>query len=244
MTSDGKNALVVSYSGDAAYYELYLRSMSGGPPTRIGEGEPLGFSADGKWALSMILSSPPKLVLYGTESEASKSVDLGGLMMESAALMPDGRLLVVVSTPTGPGYYVQDVSGAHRSRLPVDHPVYGRPFVSPDGLKVAVNRRELGASHVYSLSGQHLRELPAHLIAAGWSSDSRSLFVFSPNEFVIRIQRLDIATGALTPWKEITPSEIAGSLGRTYLSINPDGDAYAYSIERMMTDLFIVEGLR
>jgi len=244
ITNDGKSALVVSYSGDAAYYDLSLRPMNGGAPTRIGEGEPLGFSADGKWALSMILSSPVKLVLYGIESEATKSVDVGGLAVASGVLTPDGRLLIVASTPAGTGYYVQDVSGAHRSRLPIDHAVSGRPYVSPDGLNLAVNGREPDASRVYSMSGQHLRDVPGQLTAIGWSSDSRSLFVFSSKEFPIRIQRLDIATGVLTPWKEIVPTDVAGALGHNYMSINPDGDAYAYSIERMMTDLFIVDGLR
>src|SRR5207253_10854353 len=110
ITNDGKDALVVSYSGDAAYYDLYLRPLNGGAPTRIGEGEPLGFSADGKWALSMILSSPVKLVLYGIESEATKYVDVGGMAIGRAALTPAGRLLIVASTPAGTGYSVQDVS--------------------------------------------------------------------------------------------------------------------------------------
>lgn len=60
----------------------------------------------------------------------------------------------------------------------------------------------------------------------------------------MKIQRLDIATGALTPWKEIAPAGLAGVLGRPSIVINPAGDAYAYTVPRMMTDLFIVEGLR
>ncbi|MGA8810402.1 MAG: hypothetical protein WB973_21230, partial [Thermoanaerobaculia bacterium] len=245
ITNDEKNALVVSYSGDDAYYDLYLRPMNGGAPTRIGEGEPIGFSPDGKWALSMILSTPAKLVVYGTESEATKPVDVGGMAIESATMLPDGGILLVVNRPTGgTDFYVQDENGAHRTRLPIEHAVSGRPRVSPDGLKVAVNARDSSTTQVYALSGQHLRDVPAPLTAAGWSSDSRSLFVFPPKEFPIRIQRLDIVTGALTPWKDVMPSDIAGALGHTYLCINPDGDAYAYSIERMMTDLFIVDGLR
>jgi hypothetical protein len=189
LTSDGKNALVVCYSGDAAYYDLYLRPSNGGPATRIGEGEPLGFSADGKWALSMILSSPPKLVLYGTDSEATKPIDLGGLKIVSADLTPDGRLLLVAATPRGPEYYLQDLDGAHRSKLPIDHPISGRALVSPDGSKVVVNGRSSGMSRVYSLTGQILRDAPAPLTVIGWSSDSRSLFVYSKNGFPLKVQR-------------------------------------------------------
>jgi len=243
LTNDGKNALVVCYSGDAAYYDLYLRPSNGGPATRIGEGEPLVFSADGKWALSMILSSPPKLVLYGTDSEVTKPIDLGGLKIVSADLTPDGRLLLVAATPRGTEYYLQDLDGAHRSKLPVDHPLSGRARISPDGLKVVVSARTSGTSTVYSLTGQRLRDLPAPLSVIGWTSDSRSLFVFPQNTFPLKIQRLDLATGVLTPWKEIMPTDIAGALDK-HVCITPDGNAYAYSIERMMTDLYIVDGLR
>jgi WD40 repeat protein len=245
VANDGKNALVVSYAGDAStYYDLYLRPMNGGAPTRIGEGEPLCFSPDGKWALSMILSSPPKLMLYGTESEATKPVNLGGLKAISACLLADGRLLLVASSaPATTDFYVQDIDGTHRSRLPIDHAGSGRPYVSADGLKLAVNDGESGVAHVYAMSGQHLRDVPGQLKAIGWSTDSRSLFVFSAQEFPMRIQRLDVATGALTPWKEVVPSEIAGNLGLTHMGINPDGDAYVYTIERMLTDLFVVDGL-
>jgi serine/threonine protein kinase len=242
LTRDGKNALVVSYSGDAAYYDLYLRPSNGGPATRIGEGEPLGFSADGKWALSMILSAPPKLVLYGTDSEATKPINLGGLKIVSAALTPDGRVLLVAATPQGTEYYLQDLDGAHRSKLPIDHPISGRALISPDGFKVVVNARSSGTSRVYSLTGQLLRDAPAPLTVIGWTSDSRSLFVYSKNDFPLKVQRLDLATGVLAQWKEIMPTDIAGALDK-YMCITPDGNAYVYSIERMMTDLYIVEGL-
>jgi hypothetical protein len=68
--------------------------------------------------------------------------------------------------------------------------------------------------------------------------------VLSPREYPIRIRRLDLTTGVVTPWKDVEPSDIAGALGRTRMSINSDGDAYAYTIERMLSDLYVVEGLR
>jgi hypothetical protein len=106
-----------------------------------------------------------------------------------------------------------------------------------------VNARSSGTSRVYSLTGQRLPDPPAPLTVIGWSSDSRSLFVFSKNDFPLKVQRLDLATGVLAPWKEIMPTDIAGALDK-YMCITPDGNAYAYSVERMMTDLYIVDGLR
>jgi len=247
ISNDGINALVTSYTGEgdqsSAFYDLYLRPMNGTPGTRIGEGEGLEFSADGKWALAMIFTTPAKLVLYGTNSEETKSVDLRGLSITGASMTPDGRFLLIANATTGSNVYLTDLNGSHRSRLPFAEPLTGRPVVSPDGLKVAFINRVMTGSSVWSLKGERLRDVPVHMMVTGWASDSRSVFVFKAGEIPIRIQRMDISTGTLTAWKEIIPSEIAGEFDAAFVRVNPDGDAYAYSIERMLTDLYIVEGL-
>ena len=121
VSADGKNAAVVTYGGDASlYYDLYVRSLAGGPGTRLGEGEPIQFSSDGKWVLAMILSAPPRIVLYGTESESSKTVNVAGLEVGACALFPDNRriLLAVRASAATFDYYVQDIASGNRTRLP------------------------------------------------------------------------------------------------------------------------------
>jgi len=247
VSVDGKNALIVNYGGDASrYYDVFIRPLSGGSAVRVGDGEPLEFSSDGKWALAIIFGSPVKLMVYGTESEASRAVDVAGLSVTGASFFPDGHRLFIVSTPTPTktDCYVQEIDSGKRSRLPIENVPTGarNPAVSPDGLKVAFGGRR-GESSVYALHGEHLRQLPAPYLVLGWTSDSRSLYVCQTGQLPLKIERFDIATGALTPWKEIAPADLAGLLGRPSIVINPDGDAYAYTVPKMMTDLFIVEGL-
>jgi len=246
LSADGKNALVVAYGGDSGlYYDIHLRPLNGGPSIRLGDGEPFGFSADGKWALALVLSTPVKVALYGTESEASKTVDVTGLAVTSAAWFPDGQRLFIVAhpTPARTDYYVQEIGSGKRTRLPIENGRPGDPIVSPDGLKVVMKDSDRG-SRVYSLDGATLRDLPPLYSTVQWTPDSSALYVFSTVELPIRIKRFDIATGAMTPWKEILPADMAGALGQPDVIVNPAGDAYAYTISKMMTDLFIVDGLR
>ncbi|MEO6258965.1 MAG: hypothetical protein ABIP63_01400 [Thermoanaerobaculia bacterium] len=60
----------------------------------------------------------------------------------------------------------------------------------------------------------------------------------------VRIRRLEVATGIVTPWKEIVSVDTSGMAGPAVVTINSDGDAYTYAVTKMSTDLFIVEGLR
>jgi hypothetical protein len=247
LSADGKSGLLANYGGDASrYYDIYDRPLSGGPAIRLGEGEPLGFSADGKWALGALLGSPVRLMVYGTESESSREVNVSGLSVMGAAWFPGGHrlLLVARSTAAKIDCFLQDLDSGKRSRLPIEGAPSENAFVSPDGLKVAFSERGFSGASVYTIRGQLLRQIPGPLVALSWTSDSRALFVCATSEMPLRIQRLDVSTGALTPWKEIASPDMAGALGHPVVVINPDGDAYGYTIAKFKTDLFIVEGLQ
>ncbi len=246
ISADGKNALLVNYGGDASrYYDTYLRPLNGAAPTRLGEGEPRGFSRDGKSVLALIISTQQKLFLYGTESESSQAIGNLSPVERTAALLPDGRRMLLIESvkPGSVDCYVQEIDSGKRSRLPIEHAPAGLPLVSPDGLAVAIVKGN-AATSVYSLTGQFLREVPVSYRPLGWSSDSRFLYVRSPGEIPVRIQRLEVATGIATPWKEIVSVDTSGMAGPIEVSINSDGDAYTYTVTKMITDLFIVEGLR
>jgi Tol biopolymer transport system component len=246
VSADGKNAAVVTYGGDASlYYDLYVRSLAGGPGTRLGEGEPIQFSSDGKWVLAAILSVPPRIVLYGTESESSKTVSVAGLDVGACALFPDNRriLLAVRSSAATFDYYVQDIASGNRTRLPLQYQGGGHPLISPDGFEIMFIGRAIKSS-IYTIAGEHVRDVEPPNYAVGWISDSRGVFVYSPDELPIKVKKFNLITGAITPWMEIAMPDRAGASGLPDLVMNTTGDAYAYNVSKMMTDLFIVDGLR
>jgi serine/threonine protein kinase len=72
----------------------------------------------------------------------------------------------------------------------------------------------------------------------------RRLFIFDPGEIPARLLTLDLAGGERRLVREIEPRDPVGVSGISHISVTRDGQAYAYSYSRILSDLFLVEGLR
>lgn len=83
-----------------------------------------------------------------------------------------------------------------------------------------------------------------------WSGDGRWLFVqresTAPEQlkFVAWIDRIEIATGARQPWKELMPPDPTGFFGFGRAFVTPDGSSYAYAFGFSIGSLYLAEGLR
>jgi Tol biopolymer transport system component len=65
LSQDG-HTLLFAETGLGTNYAVCLRKTDGSPVVRLGEGWPADLSADGKWALAVVQSRPPQLVVYPT----------------------------------------------------------------------------------------------------------------------------------------------------------------------------------
>ena len=63
-------------------------------------------------------------------------------------------------------------------------------------------------------------------------------------EMPIRVYRFDPSTGRRELLKEIMPADLAGVFGFNRIFMTPDGKGYAYSVSRVLSDLYVVEGLK
>ncbi len=87
--------------------------------------------------------------------------------------------------------------------------------------------------------------LPPGAVPLRASGDGRFLFVARERVAVpYRIDRFELTTGRLTPWKELRPEDPTGVTFLTGVRLTPDGGAYAYTYERDLHDLYLIEGLR
>jgi len=70
--------------------------------------------------------------------------------------------------------------------------------------------------------------------------------VAGPRQPPFRVVRVDATTGRREPWLDASPPEAAGvhPLPWPVATVTPDGRHYAYSYLRVVSDLFLVEGLR
>jgi hypothetical protein len=97
------------------------------------------------------------------------------------------------------------------------------------------------------VEGGSAREIPG--VAEGefpvrFGSDGRSLYVWKRGEVPARVSRVDIETGRREIWKDLVPVDPAGVERISNVVAAPDAKAYAYAYARILSDLFMVEGLK
>ncbi|HKR63059.1 MAG TPA: protein kinase [Thermoanaerobaculia bacterium] len=246
MSPDGSAMLLSNYGGDAGgLYETYLATFDGKPPTRLGDGDAFGFSPDGRYALAMIPSTPARLVVYGVATEETRKVDTGNLNVQSAWWFGTERLLIVAVKPGGSEVWIQNVNDARREKLPLTATFDEVLLPSPDATKIALFRRGDEKTSVVSWDGHAIR--PVASVAGEphrWSADSRSLLVSKAIPNGLHVDRVDVATGAITPVRDVVPTDRTGTASTMYLRINNDGEVYAYGVMKLLSDLYVVEGLK
>jgi len=80
-----------------------------------------------------------------------------------------------------------------------------------------------------------------------WTADGRFLFVRrgGPSGPVpVEVDRIDVATGARTPWLKLAPRDQVGLLRVHPVHLVAGGGGYCYSYLRQRSDIYLVEGLR
>lgn len=252
LSDDGRFVLFDEQGHSGKGRGVYLRATDGSPPVHLGQGRARALSPDGKWALA---SDGGSMVLLPTGAGESKRV-LRGILDTAAACswFPDGRRILCADrgSKDRPGrLYTQDLAGGEPQPVTpagfgLSGPYAAHPL-SPDGRQTVAMDPE-GRLWIYPLSGGTPR------IAAGfkpgddflrWSGDGRSLFVWRRDSLsAARVFRLDLATGRREPWIEIRPPDPAGVCVFASLVLTPDGKSYAYTYGRLLTDLYLAEGLR
>jgi serine/threonine protein kinase/Tol biopolymer transport system component len=229
----------------------YLRAMDRSPALRLGEGVGFAVSPDGRWVLSGLSlgrAADTHLMLPTGPGQPKSLQHKGVTDIFWSRFAPDGkRVLFLGQTPSGAlRLYVQDVDGGAPRPISPEGMPSGPLAISPDARFVAARGPE-GSVAVYAVDGGASRPLPG--TAAGdspvrWSADGRSVYVFRAEEVPSPVFRIDVATGEREPWKTLAPADRSGLVQIDTLVMTPDARSYAYSYERILTDLEIVEGLR
>ncbi len=86
---------------------------------------------------------------------------------------------------------------------------------------------------------------PAEVVSAGrgWTGDGKSVLVYRPAVPAL-VYRVELNTGHRQLWKELNPPDPAGINFIRTLHISADGRAYAYNYNCLLSDLYLVDGLK
>ena len=252
LSPEGKTILF-SNTGEGAgiNYAVYLRQTDGSPAVRLGDGDSQRLSPDGKWALAL-LYTPPQLVLLPTGAGEARSLERGPIEQYSggACWFPDGKRVVFQGREPGHDWrcYVQSIEGGPPRPITPEGTTgsSGRIFISRDSRLVIASDTQHKDSF-YPVEGGAPQPIP-HLESAdeiiGWSSDGRSLYLARTQEMPIRVYRFEPSTGRRELLKEVLPADSAGIFSPNNIFMTPDGKSYAYLVTRVLSDLYLVEGLK
>ncbi|MEO8432131.1 MAG: protein kinase [Acidobacteriota bacterium] len=252
LASDG-TTLLFDEEGEAggANYTVYLRKSDKSPVVRLGEGNALALSPDGKWALSIIPSPNSPLSLLPTGTGEHKEIPLVGIGAEQGATwLPDGQSIVFAGTENGHGVrlYLQKVDGSKPRPVTPEGVSVALPgfTVSNDGKWVAAIGPDRNCS-LFPLDQGEARRVPG--VSPGefplrFSPDDKFVYLWKRGEIPARIVRLEVATGKREVWKDLLPVDPAGVERISNVLVTPNAKSYAYCYARLLSDLFVVEGLK
>jgi hypothetical protein len=247
MSSDGRRVLFYELGvGGGPQGSVYLRGTDGSPAVRLGDGQALALSPDGRWAVVQTASTHLDLIPTGAGS--SRRLEPPGLTLLGARWLPDGqRVLVRARTGQGPArMYVLDVEGNAVSPVtPEGLAVPSGWARSPDGTMVAVSTPN--GPELFAIAGGPGRQVPGasgRWRVVGWIESG--LLISDDPLGGGAVSRVDPATGRRESWANIQPQDPAGimSLNLATLVTTPDGRGYGYTWHRATSDLFLVRGWR
>jgi len=249
LAPDGKT-LLFREEGEAGgpSYAVYLRKTDGSPAVRLGDGQSLALSPDGKWALSSRGDNQTDLFLLPTGPGEPKPLDGHGIIHSHACWFPGGDRILLSGTESNHGVrlYVQNIASNKIEAISPEG-TNGLSFaLSPDGRLVAAVGPD-GKGYFFPVASGESKPIPGLLageVPVAWSADGRSLYIYRGGELPAKVYLLEVATGRRTLWRQLMPPDPAGVEYIGPVLPAPDGKAYAYGYRRLLSDLYLVEGLK
>jgi len=248
LSADGQWAVLEEDGeGGGPEYTVFLRKTDGSPAIRLGSGMGLDISPDDKWVASTSVKQPAPTVLLPTGAGQPISLGDGQLFhTANARFLPDGKGLLMIAAEKGkaPRTYLQTLDSSPPK--PFGPEGFRGTLISPDG-KYVLGRKD-GANWILPFAGdqtlQPLSFVKADEAVAGWTADSRSIYVADFSETPVKVYVIDLKTGQRRLHHQHAPADLAGVASVAAGRITPDGNFYAYTVARTLSYLYVVEGLK
>jgi eukaryotic-like serine/threonine-protein kinase len=246
LSPDGRT-LVFSESGEATggKYGLYTRKTDGSPAVRLGDaGGSAALSPDGKWVATADLSSPGQIVLLPTGPGQPRRLTNDNRDHQVISWAPDGSgLAIAAAEPNGlRRSYWLDLNGNSR---PIAPPGFNGIVITRDG-KFLFGRTSDRKHLYYPLAGgdpkpfEYTLGVDERFLAFG--PDGKNILAYKPGvpATIFRI----FLDGRREEVRQIAPSDPAGVQAIGSIQLSADQKSYAYTYYRVLSDLWVVDGLK
>jgi len=248
VSRDGRKILFEEQGeGGGSAYTVFLRDTDGSPPVRIGDGAGAAISPDGKW----VITKPAKegnLSMVPTGAGESRQITHDNISYGEVRYLADGKQLLASGIEPGHGardYLIDLNTGNSKPITPEGITGY---HLSPDGRNLAVYGSD-GKLAIWPMDGSGLRAIPglaASYYTTGWTPDGTSLYVLSSlqRETTAKVFRVNVTTGKLEYWKTFGETIHAGVTAVAGPQFSSDGSAYAYIYVQVLSEAYVVKGLK
>jgi Tol biopolymer transport system component len=250
ISPDGQWLLIVE-SGEAGgeFAAICIRPTDGSQAIQLGQGNATRFSPDGSWILALgAIAETNNLQLLPTDVGEPRVIPTGKLSVQGGKWLPDGRHVVLLALEDGGPLLLHrfDIETGESTRVGPDEAV-GHDFeISPNGRYVAA-RTATRPMMLYPLEGGEPVAIPGLRpddIIQSWKFENEAIFVMRSSDLPARIDRIELATGARTLFREVAPRDAAGVWNMNRFIYQPDGQTYGYTYQLQHDDLYLVENLR
>jgi hypothetical protein len=248
ISPDGKTAIVLNHLMQG-YETLAIHADRPGA-VRLSSGNGLSVTRDGSHVLVSSMGGETLYVVpigLGAMREVPNPEKLS--YRGVGRWLPDGKRYAIPArkgSEPSRGYVVDAATGAARpfGAPGIQWNLFLQPPVSPDGTVVVLQDAE-GAMQRWPIDGGDPLPIPGLLEGESplsFTEDGRALFV-AGRSIPIPIVKLDLASGARTPWMTLAPTDSAG-LRYATVEMTPDGKHWVLAVSKLLTDLYVVEGLK
>jgi len=248
LSADGQWAVLEEDGeGGGPDYTVFLRKTDGSPAIRLGSGMGLDISPDDKWVASTSVKQPaPTVLLPAGAGQPITLADSQLFHTSNLRFLPDGKGLILVATEKGkaPRTYTLMLDGS--APKPFGPEGFRGTLVSPDSNYV-LGRKD-GAPWMVPFAGnqtpQPLSFVRADEAVAGWTANSKSIYVGDVSSRPVKVYVADLKTGQRRLHHQHAPGDLAGVAGVGSGRITLDGNFYLYTVGRTLSYLYVVEGLK
>ncbi len=252
ITDDGK-LIAFDETGEAGEETgaIYVRGTDGSPAVRLGNGAAPTVSRDGKKVLAMVPDGHGKrqLTEFPTGAGETRSIATGDVQVQNASFFPDGQKILELGSASGTNglrLWVQDANGGVPKPISpegIDSQISGT--ISADGKRVVARNPE-GSITIYPVDGSTAERVPGTKEGerpVRWMPDGKSVLVAAP-ELPNAIYQIELSTGNRKLFRTMSVPDGLRAQDLASPIFAPDFKSYVYSYTRIVSDLYVVEGLK